>query len=281
MFRMLATIITLIVALQGAALAQGGMLDSILGPGGLGLWGSSDPNQFNAQQYYGSPPQEPTQQAYQQPAMPGQQPAMPGQQPGSPYGYQQGYPPQGYGSPQYPGSPYGSQPGVYSDWHNYPPQDQAPSGPPPVRYSAPPGQAGPAPQVQAGPPAPPAAPPGAPLRPGQYSPGQAPPPNLGQYPGGVDDLPAGAVRVTTTTPEGTTVQFYPPDGQPVTGQPRVQPQTRRPKAPGAAKPRQTQAQPREQQGVAAPSAGSDMSVVMPKPVEIPAGQDPRAGWTPR
>jgi hypothetical protein len=271
MFRLFAITIALIVALQGAALAQGGMLDSILGPGGLGLWGSGDPNQFNAQQYYGPPPQEPTQQPYQQPA-------MPGQQPGSPYGYQQSYPPQGYGNPQYPGSPYGSQPGVYSDWHNYPAQDQAPSGPPPVRYSPPPGQAAPAPQVQAGPPGYPAAPPGAPLRPGQYSPNQG----MTQGPAGVDDLPAGAVRVTTTTPEGTTVQFYPPDGQPVTGQPRVQPQTRQQRAPGA-KPRQpqTQTQRREQQGAAAPSTGSDVSVVMPKPVEIPSGQDPRAGWTPR
>lgn len=265
MLRTSAIILTLILALQGTALAQGGIMDSIFGAGGLGLWGGGDTSQFNVQQYVGPPPQDPGQQAYQQPA-------MPGQQPGVPYGYPQGYPPQGYTYPQQPAAPYyGPQQGVYSDWYNQAPQDQAPSGPPPVRYSSPPGQAGPAPQAQAGPPAPrQVAPPGAPLRPGQYSPGQGP--------GVVDDLPAGAVRVTTTTPEGTTVQFYPPEGQPVTGQPRVQPQPRRLKAPGTAKPRQ--GQPREQSASTAPS-GSDMSVVMPKPVEIPAGQDPRSGWAPR
>jgi len=268
MFRISAIVLTLVVALSGSALAQGGFMDSVFGPSGLGLWGGGDASQFNVQQHYGPPPQDYGQQGYQQPG-------MPGQQPGAPYGYPQGYPPQGYSYPQGQASPYGNQSGVYADWYNYPQgqgQAQAPSGPPPVRYTAPPGQVAPAPQVQA--PAPAAgqqAPYNAPLRPGQYSPSQTPP-------GSVDELPAGAVRVTTTTPEGTTVQFYPPEGQPMAVQPGAQQQPRRIRSQGAAKRRPSQ--PREQSAATAPS-GTDTTVVMPKPVEIPSGQDPRAGWSPR
>jgi len=263
MFRISAMILTLVLAWSGMALAQG-ILDSIFGSGGLGIWGGGDSSQFNAQQYYGSPPPELGQQGYPQ--------QMPGQQPGMQYGYPQAQQPQGYGYPPAQPAPYGSQPGVNAEWYYPPPQEQAaPTGPPPVRYNPPAAQAAPIPQAQVGPPAP--YPPGqapAPLRPGQYSPSQGP--------GDVEDLPAGAVRVTTTTPDGTTVQFYPPEGQPQVGDPRLQQQQRRPRAQGTAKPRQKQ--PREQTTGQAP-AGSDMSVVMPKPVEIPQGQDPRSGWAPR
>jgi len=265
MIRISAIVLTLVVALSGSALAQGGFMDAVFGPGGLGLWGGGDPSQFNVQQHYGPPPQDYGQQGYQQQ--------------GAPYGYQQGYPPQGYSYPQGQAMPYGNQPGVYADWYNYPQgQTQAPSGPPPVRYTAPPGQAAPTPQVQAAPPpqaqapaAGQAAPYNAPLRPGQYSPSQIPP-------GSVDELPAGAVRVTTTTPEGTTVQFYPPEGQPMSVQPGSQQQPRRIRSQPAAKRRPSQ--PREQSAATAPSS-TDTSVVMPKPVEMPSGQDPRAGWSPR
>lgn len=265
MLRTLAIILTLVLAASGTALAQGGVLDSIFGQGGLGIWGGGDSSQFNAQQYYGPPPQE-----YPQP-MPGQQPGMQSQ------GYPQGYPQQDYQYPQTQPAPYGSQPGVNAEWYYPPPGEQAaPAGPPqaappPVRYTNPPAQAAPMPQAQAGPPAP-------------YMPGQAPPPpRPGQYnpnPGEVEDLPAGAVRVTTTTPDGTTVQFYPPEGQPQMTDPRMQQQQpRRPRTQGA-KPRQ-QRQPREQTSAGQAPSGSDMSVAMPKPVEIPQGQDPRSGWSPR
>jgi len=264
MIRIAIILCALILVLQGPAFGQG-ILDSVLGPGGLGLWGAGDSSQqFNTQQYYGSP-QEGQQQMYPQ--------GYPGQQPTAPQGYSQGYPQQGYGqaSPQ----PYNpSQQGVYSDWQNYqsPPESPAPTGPPPARYVAPPVQTAPAPQVQGPPMAPPQVPPGgAPLRPGQYSPGQPPV-------GDVEQLPSGAVRVTTTTPEGTTVQYYPPAGEPIQGQPGIRPQTRQPGAQGATKPRRIRA--KEQTAApAAPTTGSN-AVAMPKPVEIPQGQDPRTGWGP-
>ncbi|MBI4964239.1 MAG: hypothetical protein HY913_13250 [Desulfomonile tiedjei] len=265
----------MILALQGPAFGQG-VLDSLFGPGGLGLWGGGgDPQQFNTQQFYGNP-QEAQQQMYPQ--------GYPGQQPGAPQGYPQappqGYPPQGYGQQSYPPQGYGQQgtpgyyypgqQGTYSDWQNYqtPPEGPAPAGPPPVRYSAPPVQTAPAPQVQA---APPQGPPGgAPLRPGQYSPYQPPT-------GDVEALPSGAVRVTTTTPDGTTIQYYPPSGEPVQGQPGVRPQTRQTQQSSATKARRVK--PREQ--TASPAApGGDPSVAMPRPVEIPQGQDPRTGWGP-
>jgi hypothetical protein len=245
-------ILALVVLSQGTAMAQG-MLDSVLGPGGLGLWGSGGDQtpQFDVQSQYGAPPPTPQQQ-YQQPGMP-----APG-----------GYPP-GYG--------YGQQPGVYSDWHQYQGQPGAPEGPPPVRYSAPPGQYAPQPG-QYPPPtggqvaAPLPAQGGAPLRPGQYSSRQGGPPQ-GPPTGDVEELPSGAVRVTTTTPDGTTIQYYPPAGEAPPQQARPQPRrARQGQAPRSGQPART-----EQPTGGAPSIG-DSGVAMPKPVQIPEGQDPRSGW---
>jgi hypothetical protein len=120
-----------------------------------------------------------------------------------------------------------------------------------------------------------------PLRPGQYTPGPPPPP--GPPPGppqvSAEDLPAGAVRITTTTPDGTTVQFYPPSGEPYQQDPGLaapqQPRRIRAK-PATAKPTDARtAQPRERTAGAAPPEGG---IAMPKPVEIPQSQDPRQGW---
>jgi hypothetical protein len=267
--RILIIVCALILAAQGPAFGQG-ILDSIFGAGGLGLWGSGDPSQqFNYQQYYGDPQQG--MQQMQQQALYGQQPGAAGYPQGYP---QQGYAPQGYGYQGTPGYYYPGQQGVYSDWQNYqaPPQGAAPAGPPPVRYTAPPGQVAPAPQMQGAMPAPaPGATGGAPLRPGQYSPSYPPQ-------GDVESLPSGAVRVTTTTPDGTTIQYYPPTGEPMEGQPGVRQPARRAQPSTATKPRRMK--PREQTAGPTDTSGGDSSVAMPRPVEIPQGQDPRSGWGP-
>jgi hypothetical protein len=267
--------IAMIVALQGFCFGQG-FLDSLLGPGGLGLWGSdSSGQQYNNPQMWGGA-QGPPQQPYQQPGAPGQQ------QMTYPQGYPQGYPQQGYGYPQAPG--YGQpQQGVYADWQNYTPapiggdqQQYAPqqeSSPPqqypaqqqyqaPTRYTAPPVQAAPARPAQRtqGQPS---------LRPGQYVPGQAPLV--------ADDLPPGSVRMTTTTPQGTRVEYYPPADEPGMTQGAAQPPVRRLKPKPAAAKAQSAVRPREQTAGRTESSGGS-SVAMPKPVEIPQGQDPRYGW---
>jgi UPF0755 protein len=254
----------LIIALQGLAFGQG-LLDSVLGPGGLGIWGGGSDQQFSPQSTYGSPP---------------------GQQ-------QQYYPPQGqqgYSQPQ----SYGTQQGVYSDWYNQPP---AAAGSPGVQYGGVPQQySQQEPQIQQYPPqqyqqypqqqqyqqqfpqqgyapqqqyaapqqtAP--QPPQQQLRPGQYSPNQ-PAPGQGQMT--ADDLPSGAVRIMTTTPDGTTVQYYPPAGEPDAA--AVPPQRQRRPAAKPARQRQTETSaPQTQQGTA--------PIAMPKPMELPK-QDPRYGW---
>jgi hypothetical protein len=290
--------IAMIIALQGFCFGQG-ILDSLLGPGGLGVWGGDAGNQYNNPQMWGGA-QGPQQQPYQQPSYPGQQ-QMSYPQPGA-QAYPPGYSQQGYSNPQAPGY---QQQGLYADWQNYPaapiggnPQEysaqqqpaatqqyQAPqqsAAPqqyqappqyqaqqqyqPPQQYTTAPPQAGPTQPMQA-------APGQSPLRPGQYVPGEGPIT--------ADDLPAGAVRVTTTTPEGTRVEYYPPTGE--LGAPPPEGAVRRPARqpkpkPAAAKPQGArQAQPREQNVSGAESPGSS-SIAMPKPVEIPQGQDPRYGW---
>lgn len=260
MLRVWLVALVLAVALQGIAYGQG-FLDSILGPGGLGVWGSPQGqvpvgNQFNSPQFYGGS-QDPNAMYYQQPGLQGQPPSMTYSQPAAP-GYQQPPAPQQYG---YPNQGYVSQPGVYGEWQNY---QTPPTGPPPVRYSAPP------PQTPAGAPAP-AASAQPPLRPGQYSPNQGPPAE-----DDVDRLPPGALRITTTTPEGTIVQYYPPAGaappEQTVSAPRRQPPARR-AAPTRKRAPQTQAAESP-----APAASVTGQVAMPKPVEIPSGRDPRSGW---
>lgn len=230
--------------LCGPSMGQG-FMDSVLGPGGLGLWGGPSSGQFNYQQY-------------QQGTMyPGGQQGMQGQTNQQPYqeGPQGGYPPAGYG---YQMPPYATQQGVYSDWHVN--QPAAPQGPPPVQYSAP----GP-PQAVYGQQAPE-------LRPGQYSPSY-PQPQLFD-----ENLPAGAVRITTTTPDGTTVQYYPPSDDPENQQVNQRPQRRQ--KPRTAS-RQAAPKPQQQTGEQLQSSSTPQtggSIAMPRPVEIPQEQDPRAGW---
>jgi len=259
-------ILLLVAALQGAAWGQG-IFESILGPSGLGLVGSGQPGaQFDNPQYYQGTP-DVTAQYYGQPGAPGQYPAQGYGQPGyvpqaSPYGQQ------GYENQQ------GQQQGYYPDW--YAQQGQQP---PPVQYSVPaPAQPQPAPRVQQAPQGrAQTGPARQQLRPGQYVPDQPPPPGFMGEP--AEDLPAGAVRVTTTTPEGTTVQYYPPTGdQALEQEPgTVRRQPRRiqakPSAAGAARTKPSAAQ-------AAPEAPGSSTIAMPKPVQVPQAQDPRYGWDP-
>ncbi|MBI5568826.1 MAG: hypothetical protein HY914_02680 [Desulfomonile tiedjei] len=297
MLRLFIIIMALLcVSLPGEAGAQG-VLDSIFGSGGIGIWGGGGQEQFNSQQYYGGTQQgtAPETQFY------GQNQA----------GAQMSYPPPGYGQqpygPQGYNSPY-SQPGVYSDWHTQQPAilgqqgDQQYAAPPQQQYAAPPQQQqyGAPPQQQQYPAPPqqqyappptasrtPAAQrgpaPTAPLRPGQYSSQQAPPPPVQQPaqvdPNSADGLPPGAVRMTTTTPEGTTVHFYAPGGSqdqseavgaPARAQRTRTQRTRKPQA-------QQQQQPQAQESTGSEGAAVS-SIAMPKPVEIPKTQDPRAGW---
>ena len=112
-------IIAVLVMLPGTALAQG-LLDSIFGSGGLGIWGSQPGNQFDSPQYYGGTSAQ------------GQQGVPPGYGYTSPqqaapqaqgYAYQQqvapqvqgyGYPQQGYAQQTYP---QGQAPGYRTGWH--------------------------------------------------------------------------------------------------------------------------------------------------------------------
>jgi hypothetical protein len=249
MLRKVILVAALIAATQGPCFGQG-ILDSVLGPGGLGIWGGDSSNLTN-QQFQGGQPQQ--QQVY-----PNQQAPSPGA--------------------GYPQNPYYNQQGVYGDWQNYPPatvggagQDQYPADQQyaPPQYST---QTQTVPPMQAPPQVAPQQRPvqaqfqQQPMLPQQYPPG--PPPVR------AEDLPAGAVRITTTTPDGTTVQFYPPDGQPMQEPgvaPPPQPRRIRAKQAGAGA---KATQPREKTGGAPAQAGG---IAMPKPVEVPQG-DPRYGW---
>lgn len=251
------------VAFHGIAYGQG-FLDSVFGPSGFGMWGQGQMDQqttqrFNSPEFYQGQ-MNPEQGQFPQ-GVPPQAPMQYGQQ-GAP-GY---YPPQGAPQVQY----YSNQPGAEGDWQGaqQPMMQQAPPGyqvqqaPPPVRY-APQQQ-----RVQGPPPAQSMQPP---LRPGQYSPQQGPPPSPD-----VDRLPPGAVSITTITPDGTTVQYYPPAGEapPPVQQPgrRVAPQ--RPKKPAAT----ATAKPAPEQTQAGARTDETGGVAMPKPVQIPSGRDPRSGW---
>ncbi len=270
MMRILLILVTVLAVSQGPVMAQG-ILDSVFGPSGLGLWSSGSSSQEGTPQYFdGSPPpaqpQYPPQ--YQQPPQdyqsggnqaPQQYQGPQQYQAPQPYQAPQQYPapqpgqaPPGYGAPQ----GYGTyQPGAQYQWESDQPPAAAPA--PAVRYAPPPAQ-----QARRGT-TPGRGPVRAQTRPGQYAPQQVPGPG--------DDLPAGSVRVTTTTPEGTTVQFYPPSTEPgyqeaPPAPPRRRPAVRRP----AQRPRTAPA--------GQPQANS--SIAMPKPVEMPQGQDPRSGWGP-
>ena len=277
-------VIALVFALQCQASAQG-FLDSIFGPSGLGLWGDSFTSQFNSPEPYAAGNQMPGQMPYQgYPQAPGAQQQY--------YPPQQGYAPQQYapqGQSYYP-QPEGQVggppqqlfpaaglfpsaicfPSAVHGGQQYAPQQQAP-----VQQFSPQQQAAPTSgQVTNRTQRAPAA---SGLKPRQYS----PTPQLGapgQLPISADDLPPGAVSVSTTTPEGTRVEYYPPAGEqaPPPAGVRQRPRQQKQSTPSAAQPRRIQQ--REQMTSESKTENSTAPIAMPKPVEIPGGQDPRSGW---
>ncbi len=243
-------LMVLVLSMSGTALGQS-LLDSVFGPSGLGIWGAPPAGQqFDDPRYYGGNVRvDPNQQVLQP------------MQPAYPQGYDQQYPQQAYGYGQQPQT---SPPQYYPQVPGQPTTPSPQYGPPPVQ--TPP--QGPA-RMQ---------------RPSQASAGQpqtqrsarqraatsAPPQETGGKFG--DPLPPGAVRITTTTPEGTVVQYYPPSGT-AEGE-QTYAQRPRPRAASSRAPRS------EQQSTQAQPETGRSSIAMPKPVPIPQGQDPRSGWTP-
>jgi len=248
MAKIVVIVVCLIFMLQGQASCQS-FLDSVFGAGGLGIWGAPQQTpSFDHPRYYGGGV-DPNQQF------------GPQQQMGSQQGYDQQYPPQqayGYGQMQ----PTGPGQGYYPDWQNQPPPG-APMPPyvpgqiQPPPQQPPPQQAQPRPQRSS--------------RPRAATPPQPSQEQMGRF---GDPLPAGAARVTTTTPEGTTVHYYPPSGTQEAEQYSEPIQQPRPRAASSRVGRsQQEVAPQQEQ---APRS----SIAMPKPVTIPQGQDPRSGWRP-
>ncbi len=287
MLRIGLVVIALVFALQCQASAQG-FLDSIFGPSGLGLWGDSFSGQFNSPEPYATGNQMPGQMPYQGYSQaPGYQQQY--------YPNQQGYAPQQYAPQQQAPQQYAPQGQSY-----YQSEGQVGAAPqqqysPPQQYAAPqqyggqqyaPQQQAPVqqftPQQQAAPTGgqrasrPQRTPAASGLRPGQYSP--TPQPGApGQLPISADDLPPGAVSISTTTPEGTRVEYYPPAGE--QGPPqsvRQRPRQQKQGTPSAGQPRRIQ--PRQQMTSESGTENPAAPIAMPKPVEIPGGQDPRSGW---
>ncbi len=239
-------LITILSILIPAACFGQGILESVLGPGGLGVWNGGGSNQFNYQQFQGQQPNQAAQQGYQQGPNPYAQPN------------------QGYAPP--PGYPNYSQQGVNSDWQNSEQPTNAQQGPPPVSYIAPPPQQGPPPNA------------------GPIAQGRQPQPAPGQYPSYQqpqqfdENLPAGAVRITTQTPDGTTVQYYPPQGEDMENQPVAVRHPKQRRGQAAPKPGRAKKPVQEHQTSTGTTEGPGTSIAMPRPVEIPQGQDPRSGW---
>jgi hypothetical protein len=275
-------VIALVLALQCQASAQG-FLDSIFGPSGLGLWGDSFTSQFNSPEPQAAGNQMPGQMYQGYPQAPGyQQQYYPSQQGYAPQQYApQQYAPQGQGYYPQPGGQVGatppqqySQPQQYASPQQYGEQQYAPQQQAPVQQFTPQQQAAPT-DVQRN--RTQRAPAASGLRPGQYSPTPQPA-APGQLPISADDLPPGAVSISTTTPEGTRVEYYPPAGEqgPPAAGVRQRPRQQKQGTPSAAQPRRIQ--PREQMTSDSGTENSSAPIAMPKPVEIPGGQDPRSGW---
>jgi hypothetical protein len=221
-------------------------------------WHANQPAPIGPQAVEQYQPQEqyaPPQQQYQQPPPQYAAPQQQYQQPPQYAAPQQQYEQQQQFAPP-PRQPARQQPRAQRRPARQP-QATAPV-PPPV--SVQPQYATPQAQVQQGPA----------LRQGQYAPDQQ------QMT--ADNLPAGAVQMTTTTPEGTQVQYFPPPGMAYEQPPTTQPAPRRQK-PRAAAARHKAAKPQAREQ-AAPQGETEVapSIPMPRPVEIPQGQDPRAGW---
>ncbi len=293
----------IITICSGVAFGQG-LFESIMGPSGLGVWSPGNtqgaPQLTNPMFYAPSlNPTNPQMNSYgygsgqagagyapqpQPQAAPGQQqygtqyqaaPQQPGQgyappQQGAPAQAQQGaYAPPGPPA-QTPAQAQGyslSDPsgGVYPDWYNYQPVSPHQQGYQPGAYS----------QAQGGAPAPS----------GQRPTGQA------------ENLPPGAMQVTTSGPDGTTIEYYPPAhgaAQAPRGQQQVRWQNQQAapvqQQPSGQQYRQPRQQQRAQQGAQdnkrkreqtkadKRSKRSAGGVATPKPVRIPEGSDPRYGW---
>lgn len=207
--------LALTIIIVSPALGQG-FMNSVFGEGGLGLWGGGTQqsvlNTFNSPQFYGAPT------------------ARPGQYSAPGYGPQQGQAAQNnYQQPQqmnaqnyYHPNVYSNGRGLYPDWYDVGPngyptgqanqqpianqQNQAVPQNQPVQQNnnnvAQPPQANYQPQTQAN------------TNMAQNS-GQPPNSPGNQIPDLSNDpenLPSGAVKIITTTPEGTTVQYYAPQG---------------------------------------------------------------------
>jgi len=234
---------------HGAAFGQS-LLDSVFGSSGLGVLGApqGSPSFDDPRYYSGNVNADPNQQVGQP------------TQPGYPQGYDPQYPPQTYGygqsqnapqQPYYPQAP--SQPTAQESVPRYgaAPAPPAPQASPSVRPS--PRSSG---QSQR-------------QRTARQRPATSPQETTGKF---GDPLPPGAVRITTTTPEGITVQYYPPAEAPENEQ--AYSQRPRPRAAASRAPRS------EQQATQVRPESVGSSIAMPKPVPIPQGQDPRMGWTP-
>ena len=230
--------------------------------------GSAGYTQYQPIGPYGEPGAP--QQGYDQPA---------GQAPGAaPYGYQPpaagAYPQQGQYAP--PQAQYGPPPAAQQQYAPPPPRPQGQYGPQQGQYPQQQGQYGP-PQGQY------------PQQQGQYGPPQGAQPQQQGQPDQDDDMigiPSGAVRVTTQTQDGTTVQFYPPVGQPATAPappPQVKPGARAKQraANGAKLTRQVQKKKTTAGGQEVGGPQSEGYIAMPTPVEIPKNRDPRLGFTGR
>ncbi len=234
--------------------------------------GSAGYTQYQPIGPYGEPGAP--QQGYDQPA---------GQAPGAaPYGYQPpaagAYPQQGqYAPPQGPPlqAQYGPPPAGQQQYAPPPPRPQGQYGPQQEQYPQQQGQYGPPQGAQQ-------------QQQGQYGPQQGAQPREQGQPDQDNDMigiPSGAVRVTTQTQDGTTVQYYPPVGQPATAPappPQVRPGVRAKRAASGGKPiRQVQRKKPGPGGQEVDSLESGGYIATPMPVEIPKNRDPRLGFTGR
>ncbi len=271
----------LITMISSPALGQG-LMDSVLGAGGLGLWGGGTQqsvlNTFNSPQFYGAPMARPGQySAPGQSAQQGQAPAQNNYQQPQPVNAQNYYHPNVYSNGK----------GLYPDWYDVgpggyptgqanqqpvaPQQNQAiPQNQPAQQNNnnvAQPPQANYQPQTQSNP------------NMAQNS-GQPPNSQANQRPDLSNDpenLPSGAVKIITTTPEGTTVQYYAPQGGAAQypANSNTLPQNQAPTRPSA---RGLENQPTS----AAPNQqGQDRTttrIARPSPTARPSSMDPRQSF---
>lgn len=243
-------IVVAAIFISSAAFGQS-ILDSVFGSSGLGLWGTPQAgSQFDDPRYYSGNANPSLMQQAPQPSTPGYHQGYTPYYPQQAYGYGQ---PQYYQQQQYPQAPYqtGAQPPVTQ--YGPGPVQAAPQAPPSVQSPATRSSAKNQRRTTSA----------------RRSTATSPQETGGKF---GDPLPPGAVRITTSTPEGTIVQYYPPAGTAENEQ--TYGQRPRPRAAASRVPKQEQQAARDQ------SEPVRSSIAMPKPVPIPQGQDPRTGWTP-